>query len=180
MTWKIDAPQGKEVAKTRWRAMPYLRGKGLDLGCGPEKILDTKNVIGVDSDKDLGLFGIKANFDVQADVTNLSMFASRSFDFVFSSHVLEHVEYAKVPETLRGWCRLVKKGGHLTLYLPLSGLYPDPGTLGANADHKFAVTYEVIDEAMKTVPRDWDLVHYERCDKHDEYSAFWSYRMTGE
>jgi SAM-dependent methyltransferase len=180
VTWRPTGVQGRETSKTRWRAVPYLRGKGLDLGCGAEKVLDTKNVIGIDSDKDLSLFGNKANFDIQLDVTDLSMFASRSVDFVYSSHVLEHIELAKAPQVLRDWCRLIKKGGYLVLYLPLSGLYPDPGEQYANGDHKFAVTYDVIDGFMQTVPRDWDLVHWERCDKNDEYSGFWAYRLTSE
>lgn len=178
MTWRPEAPQGKETAKTRWRAAAYTRGKGLDLGCNAEKLWDTKNCIGIDSCRDSELFGHVINPDIKADVTNLSMFASRSFDFVFSSHTLEHIEFAKAPQALRDWCRLVKKGGYLVLYLPLSGLYPDPGEQYANSDHQFAVTYDVVDEMMKTVPRDWDHVSYEICKEDDEYSGFWAYKMT--
>lgn len=180
MTWSASNPQGREQSKTRWRAVPYLRGKGLDLGCGLEKVLDTTNVIGIDNNRDLKLFNIAARFDIEMDVTDLSLFSSRSVDFVFSSHVLEHIEYARVPAVLRDWCRLIKKGGYLVLYLPLSGLYPDPGEPHANHDHKWAVTYDLLDVAMRTVPRDWNLVEYQACDADDEYSGFWAYRLTGE
>lgn len=180
VTWNKEAPQGGEMRKTRWRAVPYTRGRGLDLGCGPERIWDNKNVIGVDSGRDVELFGHQVNAQVMCDVTDLSMFGSRQFDFVFSSHVLEHVPLDKVPETLRQWCRVVKKGGYVVLYLPAHGLYPDPGEPHCNPDHQFAVTYELIVAAMEKVPRDWDLVHFEKCDGTDEYSFFFSFRLTSE
>ena len=113
MTWRPEDPQGKETAKTRWRAAPYTRGRGLDLGCGAEKIWDTKNVVGVDSCKDSELFGHVINPDIKADVESLPLFASGSVDFVFSSHVLEHIEYRKVPEVLKEWFRTIKTGGYL-------------------------------------------------------------------
>ena len=177
MTWRPDGPVGYEQRKTRWRAIPYLRGTGLDLGCGPEKVLDTQHVIGVDSNRDAELFGIQANPNVYGDVTELTMFSAGSMDFVFSSHTLEHIDWEKVPATLRSWCRVIRKGGYLTLYLPLSGLYPDPGEPGANLDHRWAVTYEKVVEAMEKVPQDWDLCHYEKCDKGEEYSGFWSFKI---
>lgn len=180
MTWNKEAPQGGEMRKTRWRAVPYTRGKGLDLGCGPERIWDNKNVIGVDSGRDVELFGHQVNAQVMCDVTDLSMFGSRQFDFVFSSHVLEHVPLEKVPATLREWCRVVKKGGYVVLYLPLSGLYPDIGEDGANQDHKWNVTYDLVIKAMETMPRPWDLCEYQVCNGDDEYSGFWSFRMGGD
>lgn len=180
MTWHRDAPQGGEVLKTKWRAVPYTRGKGLDLGCGRERIWNNKHVIGVDSGKDVELFGHQVNAQVMCDVTDLSAFGSRQFDFVFSSHVLEHIEWEKVPATLREWCRVVKKGGYVVLYLPLSGLYPDIGEEGANQDHKWNVTYTALVGAMATVPRPWDLCHYEVCDKADEYSMFAAFKIGGD
>lgn len=180
MTWNKDAPQGFEQRKTRWRAIPYTRGKGLDLGCGAERILDNKNIIGVDSGKDVEMFNTSVNAQVMCDVTDLSMFGGRQFDFVFSSHVLEHIDVAKLPATLREWCRVIKKGGYLVLYLPLSGLYPDPGEEHANPDHKWAVTYDRVVELMTQVARPWDLCEYQACDKDDEYSGFWAFKMGGD
>lgn len=40
-----------------------------------------------------------------------------SFDFVFSSHVLEHCP--QVIETVRNWLRVVKNGGHVIMAIPL-------------------------------------------------------------
>jgi predicted SAM-dependent methyltransferase len=180
VTWQREAPQGGEQRKTRWRAVPYTRGEGLDLGCGAERIWDNKHVIGVDSGKDVAMFNTAVNAQVCCDVTDLKMFASRSQDFVFSSHVLEHIIWPKVPGTLREWCRVVRKGGHVVLYLPAHGLYPDPGEEGSNPDHQFAVTYDCIIKAMETVPRDWDLVEFRECSENDEYSFFFAFKMTSE
>jgi predicted SAM-dependent methyltransferase len=184
MTWKIDGPQGREVAKTRWRAMRYLRGKGLDLGCGPEKILDTKNCLGVDSTKDVTLFNIPMNPDIVTDVTDLSMFNAGAFEWVFSSHTLEHIPFDKVPETLRHWMRIIKEKGFLVLYLPDADAYPkcvDPemgisiAEPGCNPDHKWNVTYDRVVAAMEKTGYNWDLVQFEQCHNDDEYSLFFSF-----
>jgi predicted SAM-dependent methyltransferase len=185
VTWSHKKPQGRETAKTRWRAQPYLRGRGLDLGCGPEKILDTEHCIGVDSNKDLQLFGIAAKFDLKADVEKLPMFADSGFDWVYSSHVLEHIQYEKVPAVLREWFRLIRIGGHLVLYLPDEDQYPkcfDPlrGVLisepHCNTDHRWNCSYERVVEAAKSAYPAWDLVHFEKCEKEDEYSLFFAFK----
>lgn len=177
MTWNPNAPEGHEASKTRWRVAPHLKGAGLDLGCGPCKILDTRFCIGVDNCKDTQLFGIQMRPDLYLDVTNLKMFGSASMDYCFSSHVLEHFPYQQVPEILREWCRVIKLHGVLALYLPASGLYPDPGTHPkCNCDHKWAVTFDLVIDAMKKVCG-WDLVEYELCGKDDEYSHFFVFKL---
>jgi predicted SAM-dependent methyltransferase len=177
-------PQGREVAKTRWRAMPYLRGKVLDLGCGPEKVLDTKECLGVDSCKDVDMFGIQMNPDIKADIQVLSLFAGSSVDAVFSSHALEHFHYRDVPAILREWMRVLKIGGYLTLYIPDEDQYPkcvepERGVYVAephcNSDHKWNVNYERVVAAMETAGN-WDLVHFEKCAADDEYSLFFSFK----
>ena len=187
MAWKIDGPQGHEQRKTRWRALPYIRGKGLDLGCGGEKVLDTAHVIGIDSGKDIQLFGTPMKPDILRDVTDLSIFAAGSMDFVFSSHTLEHIEPEKVGATLREWMRVVRVGGHLVLYLPDEQQYPkcrEPGRgiedfeSGCNQDHKWNVHYEAVVNLMERTGFGWDLVHYERCDKNDEYSLFFAFKKS--
>lgn len=120
MTWSLDDSQGNETGKCVWDLVPYMRGRALDLGCGPHKALP--HFIGVDSCKDTALFGIQMRPDLRADVTKLDMFASGSFDCVYSSHTLEHIE--DYVAALREWFRLVKVGGYLVLYLPHADFYP--------------------------------------------------------
>lgn len=35
MTWDIKDTQGDETGKIRWELVPYTKGRGLDVGCGP-------------------------------------------------------------------------------------------------------------------------------------------------
>jgi SAM-dependent methyltransferase len=184
MTYSVLAPQGLEVVKTRWRAVPYTGGKGLDLGCGKEKLFDTEFCTGIDNGKDAELFGSVINANIKQDVTDLSQFASGKQDYVFSSHVLEHIPYSHITATLREWLRVLKIDGYLILYLPDDKQYPlcaepDQGIKGdpsANQDHKWNVNYDRLVAAMARTAFNWDLVHYEVCDKDDEYSLFFVFR----
>lgn len=172
---------GSETHKTRWRAVPYTRGKGLDLGCGIEKLFATASVIAIDSKKDTypsvmhGLQPI-ANPDITADASDLKIFAGQSLDFVYSSHLLEHFPYEQAHKILAEWMRVIRVGGHLVLYLPAQGLYPDVGAPQANPDHKWNVTYEAVVEAMEKGPYNWDLVHFERCAQDGEHSIFFAFK----
>ena len=111
--WKHDAPQGNESSKTRWRAVPFIRGTGLDIGCGREKLMDTQFVIGIDDNSDLGRFNIQANANIYMDCKDFGRFSSGAYDFAFSSHLLEHFYYKDVPAVLREWMRVVRMGGTL-------------------------------------------------------------------
>ena len=59
-----------------------------------------------------------------------------SFDFVYSSHTLEHVMDPAI--TLRNWWRVLKPGGYLLVYIPHRDLYEKKKTLPSNwnFDHK--------------------------------------------
>lgn len=124
MTWRTDGCHegGSETAKIRWDVVPYMRGRCLDLGCGPYRVFP--HFIGVDSGKDTGMFGVQMKPSIWADVTDLGFLTPETYDCVFSSHTLEHVELEKVPETLKQWFGLLKPGGHLLLYLPDQDEYP--------------------------------------------------------
>ena len=52
---------------------------------------------------------------------DLSIFAAGAFDFVFSSHTLEHI--AQWQDALREWIGKLRPGGVIFLYLP----HPDCG-----------------------------------------------------
>jgi len=166
MTWRADAPQGNEAAKVQWDIVEYTRGKGLDLGCGPNKAFP--HFVGVDSGKDSELFGLEMTPDVVVpDASDLSQFETHSQDFVFSSHLLEHLEdYAAA---LKEWWRVIRPGGHLVLYLPHKDLYPRIGQPGANIDHKHDFEPADIKAAMYDIPG-WTLIVNEVRAGGDEYS----------
>ncbi len=175
MVWRIDDPAGNESAKVMWELPQYTRGRGLDIGCGPSKAFP--HMIGVDNYTDTQLFGIQMKPDVVSDCTKLEVFGSASMDFVYSSHLLEHVEFEKVAATLREWARLVKQGGYLILYLPDEAAYPQCGEEGANPDHKWNVNYQKVVDAMDSVPRNWDLIRYEQRHQEREYSLFFVFKL---
>jgi len=172
MVWSIKNQQANEVGKMLWELVPYTRGFGLDLGCGPHK--GFPHFIGVDNRKDTALFKIDMDPDLTVpDATKLPMFADGSCDFIFSSHMLEHVEDYK--SALREWWRLVKVGGHFCLYLPHKDLYPNIGSVGANPDHKHDFVEQDILDVMDEFP-DWDCLRNEKRDENEECSFFQVFR----
>lgn len=177
MVWRKDGPQCHEVAKIRWELVPYTRGRGLDLGCGPEK--GFPHFRGIDSNVDEKMFGIAAtgaDFIIPTCEV-LEDFATGSQDFVFSSHLLEHIEDYRA--ALKEWWRVLKQGGHLCLYLPHKELYPNIGADGANPDHKHDFMPQDIVDAMLKIGG-WDLVRNEDRNEGTEYSFFQVYRKYSD
>lgn len=167
MVWRYEDKQADESSKIRWELVPYLLGRSLDLGCGPFKAFPC--MTGVDNGHHWGTQGADVVVETAED---LSIFATQSHDLVYSSHLLEHIEYEKVPATLKEWMRVLKPGGHLVLYLPDADEYPRVGEFGANKDHKFNVTYECIVEALEKLDCSWDMVDFQKRNKDNEYSLF--------
>jgi ADP-heptose:LPS heptosyltransferase/predicted SAM-dependent methyltransferase len=147
MVWRAEDPQGNEAGKVKYDIVRYTRGRGLDLGCGSSKAFP--HFIGIDDGKDTALFGIPVTPDIVGDCMDLAMFADDSLDFVFSSHLLEHVQDFEA--ALREWWRVIKEGGHLVLYLPHRDLYPRIGQAGANPDHKHDFDNADIVDAMTRI-----------------------------
>lgn len=99
-----------ETDKIRRRAMDFINEsmRGVDIGCGGDKLFKTS--IGIDG---RALPGV----DVVADVECLSLgFSETGFDYVYSSHCLEHVKYPY--SVLSQWLKLLRTGGAIVLYLP--------------------------------------------------------------
>lgn len=116
-----------ETSKTKrlWGALEnsVLQGDGLDIGCGPDPV-----------------FPHVTPFDLaQGDANNIELHISKQFDFVYSSHCLEHM--ADPVSAISGWWRLVKPGGVLFLIVPDEDLYEQgfwPSRF--NPDHKWTFT----------------------------------------
>lgn len=181
MVWRIDDPQGGEADKVKYEIVEYTRGKGVDLGCGPKKVYP--HFIGVDSCKDTELFGIQMKPDVVCeDASNLDFIDDGSLDFIFSSHLLEHIEDTRA--ALSNWWTKIKAGGHLVLYLPHRDLYPRIGTFGSNPDHKHDFCNEDIHDHMVNVALEagtgWDLRVNEKRDQGMEYSFLMVFQKTGQ
>lgn len=178
MVWRAEDPQGNESAKIRWEIVQYTRGRGLDLGCGPAK--QYPHWIGVDNRIDSRLYNIPINPDVVVETAEkLDLFASASMDFCFSSHLLEHFEYEKIPAILKEWMRVIRSRGYLVLYLPDEAEYPKVGTPGANPDHKWNVNYDRLMEAMKSSGTTWDLIDFQKRNEGNEYSLYFVFQKVG-
>ena len=175
--WRKLDPYIPEAAKIRWDTVEFTRGLGYDIGCGSEKVWP--HAIGIDNRKDTGLFNIQMNPDLTVpDASDLSrLIVSGQADWVFSSHLLEHIEFENVPKALKEWWRLLRSGGYLTLYLPDEDEYPKVGEDGANPDHKWNVNYDKIIEAMKPLGS-WDLVEFQKRNQDNEYSLFFVFKKV--
>jgi SAM-dependent methyltransferase len=185
MTWSpLTPPSGSEVQKVRWRAVPYTAGRGLDLGCGREKLFDTEFVVGVDNGYDAEQHGATINANLKLDVRDLSQLASGAWDYVFSSFVLQYFPYRDVPNVLRDWMRLVKVGGCVCLYLPDEDQFPkcreDEREIiaesGTHPAQKWNVNYARVVAAMEKVAFNWDLCEYKVCSGDDEYALWFVFR----
>ncbi len=173
MVWKIDAEMGNEAGKIAPHIVQYTRGRGLDVGCGPSKTFP--HFIGVDSGR---AYEGKQVTDLKLKSSELSLFADASMDFVFSSHLLEHLNDTEA--ALAQWWRLIKPGGHLVLYLPHKKFYPNIGEVGTNPDHKHDFLPVDIQTHMEGVAKQsgfgWDMVEDEERNETNEYSFFQVYR----
>lgn len=172
MVWRAEDPVGNESGKIVWELVPYTRGRGLDLGCGENKAFP--HFIGVDNGVDRSLFKLPVNADVFVDTCErMPMFGSAGFDFVYSSHLLEHIKDFR--GALKEWWRLIKPGGYLVLYLPHKDFYPNIGQPGSNIDHKHDFLPQDIVAAMTEIGG-WDLVRNEDRNEDREYSFFQVYK----
>lgn len=113
---KTKAIYGKEF-------LPFLTGDGIDIGCGVDPILPNVDC-----------------FDLlQGDANFISRFVHKKYDFVFSSHTLEHM--AEPYLAIQEWFSLLKPGGYLIVTVPDEDLY-EQGAFPSifNGDHKFTFT----------------------------------------
>jgi SAM-dependent methyltransferase len=110
-----------ESAKCAERLEPFLRGCGFDMGYGGKKVVE--EAIGVDNRKDAEH---PCNLDLQSYPDEYADQLG-TFDYVFSSHCLEHLQSSRVDQVLRDWYALLRPGGFLVLYLPDRITYGEHG-----------------------------------------------------
>lgn len=161
MVWRPDSPQENEAAKIIFDIVPYTRGRGVDLGCGKYKAYP--HMIGVDDGNHWGTMGA----NIVSDCSRLPFFSDNCMDFVFSSHLLEHIPNPRL--ALKDWWRIIKVGGYLVLYLPHKKFYPNKGHPMANKDHMHDFLPEDIIGLMETIGG-WDLIINQDRNEGNEYS----------
>lgn len=118
---------GREASKTILHLgatlSQYLQGEGIDVGCGDDPVLPSVD-----------------RFDkAEGDANRLSRHVRKQYDFVFASHVLEHMDDPR--EALVDWLAVLKPGGHLIFFVPDEDLY-EQGSFPSlfNDEHKRTFT----------------------------------------
>lgn len=113
-------------------ATRYFVGRGLDVGGKPDPLALY-----------LELFPLATSIRTwdweDGDAQLLATEQDESYDFVHSSHCLEHL--VDVREGLLNWFRVIRPGGHLVVVVPDEDLYEQgvfPSTF--NRDHKHTFT----------------------------------------
>jgi SAM-dependent methyltransferase len=116
----------------------FCKGKGLDIGFGGDLI--TPNSQGFDFE--------------HGDAHFLEGIEDESFDFVYSSHTLEHM--IDPVAAIRNWFRAVKKEGYLIVYIPHRDLYEKKKTLPSrfNPTHKkfFLIDEDELPDTIGILP----------------------------
>jgi len=110
----------------------YFVGNGLDIGGKPDPLLLYKSLFCQMGD-------VKTWDWEDGDAQYLKTIQNGEFDFVHSSHCLEHL--VDPNEGLSNWLRVVKPGGYLIVTVPDEDLYEQgsfPSTF--NQDHKWTFT----------------------------------------
>lgn len=110
-----------------------IRGHGIDIGCGPDPVTPDAR-----------------RFDQEdGDANVASEFVKEQFDFVFSSHCLEHMHDPR--KTILDWWKLVKPGGYLFVLVPDEDLY-EQGVFPSRFNHDHKATF-TLSKAQSWSPK---------------------------
>lgn len=109
-----------------------FKGKGIDIGAGQDN-LNKDNIF-----KDIKFC---ESFDIKdGDAQHINSYKPEKFyDFVYSSHCLEHMKYPFI--AIRNWFSLVKYDGYMVIAVPDQDLYEQghwPSIF--STDHKWCMT----------------------------------------
>lgn len=110
--------ESSKAAKRRYYnsnfATKYFVGNGIDVGCGPDPLAQYSKMF--------PLMGTMKNWDIQdGDAQYLESVQDDTYDFLHSSHSLEHMQDPYV--ALTNWIGVVKPNGYIILTVPDEDLY---------------------------------------------------------
>lgn len=145
----------------------YFKGSGIDIGAGPNCISQ---------------HGFDAyNWDLKdGDAQFLATVKDKQYNFVHSSHCLEHMVDPKI--AIKHWVRVCKVGGYIVITVPDEELYEHnmwPSRF--NNDHKWSFriytgtpkTYKSINvtDLLKLVWKDTEIISIQRIEDGFDFSA---------
>jgi SAM-dependent methyltransferase len=110
----------------------YFVGAGIDIGAGPDALTQYRELFPF-------VTSVRAWDQADGDAQMMETCVDAQFDFVHSSHCLEHMNDPRV--ALMNWFRILKPGGHLIVLVPDEDMYEQgvfPSTY--NPDHKSTFT----------------------------------------
>lgn len=110
----------------------YFIGDGIDIGCGQDNLGNLRHVF-------RGIREVRPWDLPDGDAQYLNGIDDDTYDFVVSSHCLEHM--VDPHEALRNWIRVCKQYGHLVITIPEEEMYEHghwPSKY--NDDHKWSFT----------------------------------------
>lgn len=120
-----------------------FKGTGIDIGCGDDPIFE-----------DVRPFDM-----ADGDANKITKYVHEKFDFVFSSHALEHM--INPFDAIVEWWKLVKENGYMYIVVPDEDLY-EQGVFPSrwNADHKHTFTIFKHSSWSKNSVNIIDLIKY--------------------
>lgn len=113
-------------------ATRYLVGNGIDIGAGPDSLAQYYEFFPL-------MKSCRAWDKPDGDAEFMKGIEDNTFDFVHTSHCLEHMRDAK--NALGNWLRILRPSGYLICIIPDEDLYEQgvfPSTF--NSDHKHTFT----------------------------------------
>jgi SAM-dependent methyltransferase len=137
MTYDPERRVGYESRKTYAKRIQegffdkYMQGEGIELApTGYEEDIETILPTAIPIDLDTPAYN---RYELPV--------SDESQDYIYSSHVLEHID--DYQRAIRAWYRALKVGGHIIIYAPHRDLYEKKLTIPTslhNPDHKRAYT----------------------------------------
>jgi SAM-dependent methyltransferase len=156
----------------------FFAGKGLDIGGDRDPLVAAKEFFPKLTDVDT--WG-----EPDGDAQTMMGVQNESYDFVFSSHCLEHLSDPKIG--FKRWSELPKTGGYLIVEIPLWELYEkEQWPSRYSADHNTSFTlnrstaqsaphlYSVID-LLTLIDRPYELIKIEKLDHLYPYVSNWEF-----
>lgn len=151
----------------------YFNGNGIDIGGKPDPFSQY-----------IGVFPLVESVKIwdleDGDAQLMTTCNDEGFDFVVSSHCLEHM--VDVYEAFKNWIRITKKGGYIIVAVPDEDMYEQKQCPSCyNSDHKHTFTIQKSISWSKYSINIFDLLKYFQdeieVEKVERISEFYNYNL---